>query len=209
MSLQINIKDCIDVSKADMLHEVQNSWQDAIIESVLGEINRAEEVFNTSTDKEKGTSFIYVWKYSGTAEEIYNFEYIDLSKQETFKEIEISVIDSLIEINNRLRSSKKYTQEDKLYYRQLIKTHYLSGLKVPITGDIYKDLHNLIPDMIFYNLLGEKDDELTNFAQKVKEREINKIVKILWLTALSLKKICYSLCIGQDIQIPSNIKIIL
>ena len=205
MSSRINIQDCIDESKADMLYEITNTLQDAIIESVLREINLAEAVFNNSTAEEKKNSFIYILKYSGTDEKIYNFEYIDLSKQETLEAIKICITDSLREINNLLGSSRKYIHIDILYYRQFIKTHYFSGLKVPIIGDIYKDLHNLIPDMIFYNLLGGKDNELTNFAQKVKEKEINKIVKILWLTPLSLKKMCYSLCISQDIPIPCKI----
>ena len=49
MSSRINIQDCIDESKADMLYEITNTLQDAIIESVLREINLAEAVFNNST----------------------------------------------------------------------------------------------------------------------------------------------------------------
>ena len=130
MSSRINIQDCIDESKADMLYEITNTLQDAIIESVLREINLAEAVFNNSTAEEKKNSFIYILKYSGTDEKIYNFEYIDLSKQETLEAIKICVTDSLREINNLLGSSRKYIHIDILYYRQFIKTHYFSGLKV-------------------------------------------------------------------------------
>jgi hypothetical protein len=205
MSSPICVQSCINKSRENII-ELTTIFENLIEmeEEELEIIQKAEDIINNKPDEYKKKYYMYILIYNND-EAIYNFEWVELTKYQIKEQIEISISDTYLNITNYLSGKKYFNYIDILQHKEFIKTHYLSGLKVPITGYMDKDLYKLTPDFEFYDLLGQKDDELTNYAEKKKQEAIEQIMKKLILTPLSLKSLSYTKCISLDIQIPISI----
>jgi hypothetical protein len=182
----INIKECLEENKLDILDADPNPLWDHLEAEDLEMIKSYERILESLDNKQKKNYYIYAIRYSNN-EILYEFEWMSLLKHELIKEIKETITLNLSSINREFKGPKDqifFSDYDIVCHRASIRKNHLKGYD---TGDYYQDISDSIPDMTFYNLLGEYDNDLTTFAQKEKEDQINEIVKKILYTPPSLK----------------------
>lgn len=152
-------------------------------------IDYIENVLDHNPDEIKRRHFFYSLIYYDSIS-TYWFEYIRYSKEELKKHIQNQIIFSYDHIVNYLQNKTEYTYQKVKEYRSFIRTTYIPEFN---SGIIHDDIYNSTPTFCFYNFLGEKDDDLTNYAIKTKNDYIEKkIMNKILFTPESLKRMCFA-----------------
>ena len=165
-------------------------------------INYIENIVMNMTYKDKQNHFFYLMKYKEDGYKEYTswFEYINLSKEDFIKHIEdcieLDYKNALEYIDNYELDKKNHCYKStNLYinfYRIWLKKNFFNH-NIPLSNDYYINLQNAQPDYIIYNALDQIDEDIMKIAQNKKEQIIQKIIKNIRYTPLSLKVMCWKI----------------
>jgi hypothetical protein len=164
-------------------------------------INYVEDDIMKMPQNKRREHFFYLMKYyEGEDEEpeFTNwFESISLSRKDFIEHIlegiELDFKEPLRYIKDyKFRKSKGqvFARLDINFFRTWLKQYFFNK-NIPFSNDFYVNLQNAQPDYIIYNTLGEIDNQIMEIAKNKKEKLIQKIVKNIKYTPLSLKVMCW------------------
>lgn len=207
MTKFINVKDSLEETKLELLNVAQDCKHHflQICKEELTIIKKCEKMTENLTNEQKKEHFISVLQYSDGVI-VFEFKWTLFDKYNIFEEIidiiKISLCSISLELND-YKAKRKLTNDEILRHRKNLRQFYLKEYN---TGDYYQDISDFIPEMTFYNFLGEYDKHLTIFAKKEKERQINEIVQQILYTPPSLKKLAYPIALeyvkSKNISMP-------
>ena len=165
-------------------------------------INYVQNIVMNMSDKDKKNHFFYLMQYQDGKYKEYTswFEYINLCKEDFIKHIEDSIeLDykyALEYIDNYKLDQKNHCHKStNLYinfFRIWLKEKFFDP-NIPLSNDFYVNLHNAQPNYIIYNALDQIDEDIMKIAENKKEQIIQKIIKNIRYTPLSLKVMCWNI----------------